>query len=850
MTHSVGSAAVADDTEPQRGRPVEGDTLAVEDRESSWLRLLALVTPMSWRSRALQEQLAAEPPSLIDNADRTAAIPRRLPAIPGVIDLEPWARGGMGVVYRGRDEALDRPVAVKVIWSSSLLAERDLGRARREAQVLARISHPHVVTVHSAGETDGSPYLVMEWVDGPSLDARLARDRPSPRQAARIVRDLAAAVAIVHGFGIIHRDIKPANVLLAGRAASDWERCIPKLADFGLARPMEVNQGITQDATALGTPASMAPEQTGLAEDLGAVGPAADVHGLGGLAFALVTGSLPYAAANPTASLHRAASGDVIVSRSFQRLPRDLKAIIEKCLERQPARRYATAEELADDLDRFLAGRPVQARRLSPPLRLQRAIIRKPLRALAIGLAGALAATMIGGFAWHSVSVARSDARAAQSEARAKAATAVATRSLDQLTGDLIEKMVLKSGPNEAGHLGFLRNIREEFSNWPLGDDPAAGMRFRLRGLRRVADLFFDVSQHDDALECHRRSLAVLDEFAAVRPDDPEVLRERLASMQFERSCLYQLGRNDEAEASARASIALVEAAPADMPGKELTRIEQVLDLGMFLHEQQRVDEGKENIDAALAGFRRLREARPEDVDLAAREAHALFCSQLSLFKAERFDDCRRHLEQLVGRSGGFLATHPADAMPRALRSLMTKMVGLGHAQLGRLAADQGRLDEAIDHVLRQRAICQAFVAELPEGEIDPVHKELIDAGLHAATLLDKAERHQEAAAAVERAEVTARFLHDIQPGVWDHAYLMGGLLWRQAEAARRDGGLEEAAVRYREIVTLLEPWKEAPACREKTELLIATAEAALADCLARQQDPPGRDHAALPPGR
>jgi serine/threonine protein kinase len=189
--------------------------------------------------------------------------------------------------------AQGRAVAVKVMWPSTATSERSRERAKREAQVLARISHANVVTVYAAGDVEESPYLVMEWMDGESLQQRIAHGLPSPRQAARIVRDLAAAVAIVHDAGVIHRDIKPDNVLLAGPAADDWERCVPKLADFGLARPTDMADGITQDATALGTPAFMSPEQTGLAEHLGPIGPSVDIHGLGGLLFALATGMPP-----------------------------------------------------------------------------------------------------------------------------------------------------------------------------------------------------------------------------------------------------------------------------------------------------------------------------------------------------------------------------------------------------------------------------------------------------------------------------------------------------------------------------------------------------------------------------
>ncbi len=174
-------------------------------------KLLEVAAPLFTATRMLQNQLVASPPPPDERADRTAAIPHRLPVVPGIADLVPWARGGMGIVYRGRDVALNRPVAVKVIWPAAAGCERACERAKREALTLAQVSHPNVVTVYAAGEIDDSPYLVMEWIEGPSLHGRLASSRPSPRQAARIVRDLARAVAAVHEFGIIHRDIKPGS---------------------------------------------------------------------------------------------------------------------------------------------------------------------------------------------------------------------------------------------------------------------------------------------------------------------------------------------------------------------------------------------------------------------------------------------------------------------------------------------------------------------------------------------------------------------------------------------------------------------------------------------------------------
>ena len=228
----------------------------------------------------------------------------------------------------------------------------ELTRFRREAELLARLRHPSLVEVYEAGAQDGQPYLAMELVEGGSLADRLDRGPLAPRAAAGLVRDVARAVRAAHLCGITHRDIKPANVLLSN--PDDGQ---PKLSDFGLARLDDPASRLTHTGVAAGTPAYMAPEQAD--PRVGPLGPPADVWALGAVLYECLAGRPPFTGETPADLFRKLLEQDPL---PLAGVPHDLAVICLKCLRKVPADRYPTAGELADDLDRFLAGEPVRAR--------------------------------------------------------------------------------------------------------------------------------------------------------------------------------------------------------------------------------------------------------------------------------------------------------------------------------------------------------------------------------------------------------------------------------------------------------------------------------------------------------
>lgn len=518
------------------------DFLSIADTRSDELDRLLLSDEMSFRlakGEPLTEEefsvrfpnLTADIPAMLEQARTTANDSAGATDSPKLSNkrlgdyelLDMIGRGGMGIVYRARQQKLNRIVAVKTIASGQLASQTEVRRFQQEAEAAARLDHPGIVPVYEIGEAEETVYFSMGYVKGSSLANLLERNTLTPSAAAKIVSQLAGAVHFAHQAGVVHRDLKPGNILIDEHEA-------PKITDFGLAKLID-QEGMTLTGAVVGTPSYMSPEQaTGNSDKIDG---RSDVYGLGAILYACLCGHAPFRGPSTMATLKMVANQRPASLRQLREdIPRDLETICEKCLEKEPLSRYQTAEELEQELLRFLEGRPILARPVPVWTRFGQWCRRKPVIA---ALLGAIMISLIGGTIVSSYFAVLAEKRATAAEdgfAAAKEQSELALKTLQTVIHSVQVK--LKKIPEA-------RDVRKELLVEVLGDletvsngyiAQASVDKETAKVLTDLAELYTIVG--DDlgtnvvqSSEKHfRQAVAMYLQLLEKNPNDQELLRE------------------------------------------------------------------------------------------------------------------------------------------------------------------------------------------------------------------------------------------------------------------------------------------------------------------------------------
>jgi tetratricopeptide (TPR) repeat protein/tRNA A-37 threonylcarbamoyl transferase component Bud32 len=553
------------------------------ERDAAWCEWVRTVWPVA-------ETIALEPPILRLDDERAPRLESYYPELARFQILRVLGRGAFGEVYQAYDSHLRREVALKVPRPEIFLTPMLRARFRQEARAAAGLDHPHIVPVYDAGEDGSTCFIASAYCPGVTLAEWLRRrSRPvAHKLAAELMVKLADAVEHAHNHGVLHRDLKPSNVLLDGPAKDglddDASALTPRITDFGLAKLVDLEPDAQSQAAAtmsgviLGTPSYMAPEQ---ADGRGAsAGPAADVYSLGAILYEVLTGRPPLQGDSTFETLVLVKTQDPIPpSRLRPHLPRDLETICLKCLHKQPHARYASAKEMADDLRRFLAARPIIARPTPAYERAAKWVRRNPARATAAGalIIAAVAFAVV-------ISAANIGLKRERDRAEARRKEAVANLSKAREAVDRL-----------------LTRVSEE----------------RLRDIPHVEPI--QRALLEDALEFYK-------DLARQSHGDPEILFEAGRAYRRVGKTYLWLGRDRESERHLNESLAIQTRLANAFPNVAVYRQEQAgahLDLGKLARTQDQADKAISELDTAVASFRKLADADPTAAQYRAELAAA-----------------------------------------------------------------------------------------------------------------------------------------------------------------------------------------------------------------------------------
>lgn len=760
---------------------------ASQDEFETQVVPVSFASPLSAPSTSIPSGRSATAPAgaletQVESPDARPAVatsrrPSDVPLILGDYELlEELGRGGMGIVYRAKQRSVNRLVALKVIRPDRLSSmslsnqKKTVDRFRLEAEAAARINHDNLVTVYEVGCDAGMHYFSMRYVEGTSISEAIRLNPAENRVAAEWMEPICRAVEAVHRQGILHRDLKPQNILLESATGRSL------LADFGLAKLADDETAMTQTGDAVGTPAYMSPEQF---EDASRIGAAADIYGLGATLYCVLSGRPPFQAASAIQTMKQVLESEAIPLRQLNpAVDRDLETICMKCLDKSPARRYESAAALADELKRYLEGRPILARPVSLPERATRWCRRNPLVASLIGVS--FAAVLFGMVALGISNVRTEAARKRSEESFHEAKAAV--NDLFTLVSE--ERLLNEPGLQTVRRdlleraRGYYERFLERRSNDPALQTELAGTKYRM-GLIEEA-----LGEPQKALDWFAKARDWQKAHAAAQPDSTEAARALSNTLNA---------------------------------------------MGRIAAQREKLDEATENFTAAEKLRERLIEKTSkasDKFDLLRLHANSRMNLGLVARRRGNFDLARTLYLEAQEQRRKALPTNPQD---RAMRRDLAK----GFYNLANLAIDQNdeaALRENIDEAIKRY---EELLTENPR-DLDDQYLLSLCYRLRADLFAALAQRDpQFMPAAIDDYSKASRIvqkLSDLNPSVKKYQEELVRLLMNLGQLFAQQRDVEQARAQYQRALALLreielsEPGNESksPSLREVIEAALA----------------------------
>ncbi len=625
------------------------------------------------------------------------------PEIPGYEMIRKLGQGGMGTVFEARHLQLGRRVALKVV---SIAADAAHDRFLTEAESIAALRHPNIVQLFEVGEHEGLPFVTLELVEGGSLDQVLAKGPQSPCNAALFARSLALALAHAHAQGIIHRDLKPANVLLAPPLEKGGP-LIPKVTDFGIAKRIGDDDGLTRDGDLLGTPAYMSPEQA--SGELGRIGPASDIYGLGVILYEMLTGRVPFRGIDVVDTLLLVRTQEPVPPRRLNpSLPRDIETICLKCLEKDPQRRYTSADDLASDLARWLEGRPIFARPVGSAERLRLWAGRRP------AIAGLLATIMlVTGVGFSAVVVQWRRAETHLADARRRFDIALEAIE-DYYTGVSEEVLLEQPGLDNLrsrllnSPLAFFRQLQDELRDSQSGR-PADLLRIA-EAMGKLAEITARIGTSEDAIEVNRRVVSIAQELITKDPREPAYRRVMAQSFQRLGELHYGAGDFERARQKLNAGLREFERLAyrrkvhlGDLNGQAACHST----LGALEQDSGRHESAALHLSQSVSLRERIVREDPANLDFADDLASTFSDQAILYFVMGRLDDSEKRFLDCLKARKRLVRLRPNSAVLR--RDLSSS-----YNNLGSFYQNTNRLGDALPFSERALEIQEKLVAEQP----------------------------------------------------------------------------------------------------------------------------------------